>query len=49
MLRTETLPADAPHKIADIGLSQSPDHTTLWRAFDALIGSRRYRRLLDQL
>jgi hypothetical protein len=47
--RTEALLADAPQWLADIGLSKVPDHTTLWRAFDALIGSRRCHGILDRL
>jgi hypothetical protein len=47
--RTEALLADAPQWLADIGLNKAPDHNTLWRAFDALIGSRRCHGILDRL
>src|SRR5215217_2176038 len=47
--RTEALLADSPAWLADIGLSRAPDHNTLWRAFDALLVSRRCSRMLDLL
>jgi hypothetical protein len=47
--RTEALLADAPQWLAEIGLSKAPDHNTLWRAFDALITSRRCQGMLDRL
>src|SRR5689334_5355978 len=39
--RTEALLADAPQWLADIGLTKAPDHNTLWRAFEALVATRR--------
>jgi IS5 family transposase len=47
--RTETLLADSPQWLANIGLSKSPDHNTLWRAFELLISTRRCNRILDLL
>ena len=47
--RVEALLADTPQWLADIGLSKAPDHNTLWRAFDALLASRRCSRMLDLL
>ena len=47
--RTEALLADSPAWLADIGLSKAPDHNTLWRAFDALLESRRCSGMLDLL
>jgi hypothetical protein len=37
--RIEALLADSPAGVADIGLRKAPDHNTLWRAFDALLGA----------
>jgi hypothetical protein len=47
--RTEALLRDAPPWLADIGLAKAPDHNTLWRAFDALLTSRRCGDMLDLL
>lgn len=47
--RTEALLIDSPQWLADIGLTKVPDHNTLWRAFDALLASRRCARMLDLL
>jgi hypothetical protein len=47
--RTEALLADSPAWLADIGLAKAPDHNTLWRAFDALLESRRCSGMLDLL
>lgn len=47
--RTEALLNDSPQWLADIGLAQAPDHNTLWRAFDALLTSRRCGGMLDLL
>ena len=47
--RAEALLIDSPQWLADIGLSKAPDHNTLWRAFDALLASRRCTRMLDLL
>lgn len=47
--RAESLLADSPTWLADIGLAKAPDHNTLWRAFDALLAGQRCRRMLDLL
>lgn len=47
--RTEALLADSPAWLADIGLAKAPDHNTLWRAFEALLESRRCSGMLDLL
>ena len=47
--RTEALLADSPQWLAEIGLAKAPDHNTLWRAFNALLASRRCGRILDLL
>src|SRR3954469_1323924 len=47
--RAEALLNDSPQWLADIGLSHAPDHNTLWRAFDALLSSRRCSGMLDLL
>jgi len=47
--RTEQLLRDSPPWLADIGLSVAPDHNTLWRAFDVILGARRVNRMLDRL
>src|SRR3954471_22457913 len=44
--RTEQLLRDSPQWLADIGLTEPPDHNTLGRAFD-LINRRRFNRMLD--
>ena len=47
--RTEALLVDSPAWLADIGLTKAPDHNTLWRAFEALLATRRCTRMLDLL
>jgi hypothetical protein len=47
--RAEALLNDSPAWLADIGLAKAPDHNTLWRAFDALVTTRRCGRMLDLL
>ena len=47
--RAEALLADSPAWLADIGLRKAPDHNTLWRAFEALLATRRCTRMLDLL
>ena len=47
--RTEALLIDARAWMTDIGLHKAPDHNTLWRAFDALLTSRRCSGMLDLL
>jgi len=47
--RTEALLIDSPTWLADVGLTRAPDHNTLWRAFDALLSTRRCERMLDLL
>ena len=43
--RAEALLADSPQWLTDIGLSKTPDHNTLWRAFELLISTRRCNRI----
>jgi IS5 family transposase len=45
--RTEQLLADSPQWLADIGLSEAPDHNTLWRTFGLIVTTRRVNRMLD--
>jgi hypothetical protein len=47
--RAEALLADSPAWLADVDLTKPPDHNTLWRAFDALLTSRRCSGMLDLL
>jgi hypothetical protein len=47
--KAEALLRDAPHWLADIGMSRAPDHNTLWRAFGAVVKTRRVNRMLDLL
>lgn len=47
--RTEALLIDSPAWLADVGLTRAPDHNTLWRAFDALLSTRRCESMLDLL
>jgi len=47
--RTEQLLRDSPQWLADIGLSATPDHNTLWRAFGSILQTRRVNRALDLL
>jgi len=44
---TEQLLRDSPHWLAEIGLRVAPDHNTLWRAFTAILQTRRVNRVLD--
>ena len=39
--RAEALLRDSPQWLADIGLERTPDHNTLWRAFESLLATRR--------
>jgi IS5 family transposase len=45
--RTEKMLRDSPQWLEDIGLSEAPDHNTLWRAFKEIINRRRINRMLD--
>lgn len=45
--KAEAFLADVPNWLAEVGLSRAPDHNTLWRAFGALLTSRRVDRALD--
>src|SRR5580693_3613424 len=45
--RTEQLLRDSPQWLAEVGLSEPPDHNTLWRALNRILQSRRVNRLLD--
>jgi len=47
--KTEALLRDSPDWLAEIGLSQPPDHNTLWRALGFLITTHRVERLFDLL
>jgi hypothetical protein len=47
--RTEHLLRDSPQWLADIGLVVAPDHNTLWRGLDVILGTRRVNRMLDRL
>ena len=47
--RTEALLVDSPSWLADVGLTQAPDHNTLWRAFEKLLSNRRCQDILDLL
>jgi hypothetical protein len=47
--RTEALLADSPAWLAQIGLSKTPDHNTLWRAFELLLATQRCSRMMDLL
>src|SRR3954467_5168678 len=47
--QAEALLRDAPQWCRDIGMSKTPDHNTLCRAFHALNLGRRQRKLLDRL
>jgi transposase len=46
---TEALLNDCPEWRADIGLSRTPDHNTLCRAFKHLVKPGRMNRMLDQM
>lgn len=45
----EALLRDSDHWCKQIGMRKVPDHNTLWRAFHALLDSRRVGRILDRL
>jgi hypothetical protein len=45
--RVEALLSDSPTWRAQIGLSRTPDHNTLWRAFRLLMSTRKCDRMLD--
>ena len=45
--KAEALLRDSPEWLADIGMTKPPDHNTLWRAFGALLQTRRANRMLD--
>jgi hypothetical protein len=45
--KAEALLRDTPHWLAAIGMARAPDHNTLWRAFHALVQTRRVNRMLD--
>lgn len=45
--KAEVLLRDSPQWLAGIGLSKAPDHNTLWRAFAALVETRRVNGMLD--
>lgn len=45
--KAEALLRDAPHWLAEIGMSRAPDHNTLWRAFGLLVETRRANRMID--
>lgn len=44
--RTDALLNDSPVWLANIGLARTPDRSTLCRAFDVLLSSRRCERML---
>jgi hypothetical protein len=45
----EALLEDCPNWRADIGLTRTPDHNTLWRAFQQWVKPGRINRMLDQM
>lgn len=45
--KAQALLTDVPDWLLSIGMTRAPDHNTLWRAFDALLASRRLTRALD--
>jgi IS5 family transposase len=47
--KTEALLRDSPDWLAEIGLSQAPDHNSLWRALGVLITRYRVNRMFDLL
>lgn len=47
--KTEQLLADCPNWRRDIGLKKTPDHNTLWRAFDAVTQLRYVNRMMHLL
>ena len=47
--KAEAFLADVPDWLASIGMTQVPDHNTLWRAFGALLATREIKRALDRM
>jgi hypothetical protein len=47
--QAEALLSDCPDWLKDIGLDRAPDHNTLWRAANHLLGTYRANQLLDVL
>jgi hypothetical protein len=47
--KAEALLRDSPDWLAEIGLSQAPDHNSLWRALGVLITRYRVNRMFDLL
>ena len=47
--KAEAFLRDVPGWLAGIGMPRAPDHTTLWRAFGALLAGRRVDKALDLL
>jgi Transposase DDE domain/Transposase domain (DUF772) len=47
--RTEKLLADSEGWRADLELAGTPDHNTLWRAFDAILKIGRIHRMIDRV
>src|SRR4051812_38085313 len=45
--KAEALLRDAPHWLAQIGMTRADDHNTLWRAFGLVAAARRVNRMLD--
>ena len=45
--KAEALLRDAPHGLAQVGMTRAPDHNTLWRAFAVVAATRRVNRMLD--
>ena len=47
--KAETFLRDSPQWMADVGMTEAPDHNTLWRALGRLLKPSRTRRALDLL
>lgn len=47
--KTEALLRDTPQWLQAIGMARAPDHNTLWRAFAAMVETRKVNRALDLL
>jgi hypothetical protein len=47
--KTEKLLRDSPQWLADIGMSKTPDHNTLWRASGVLMRLGPFNRMMDHL
>jgi IS5 family transposase len=45
--KAEKLLRDSPDWLREIGMSKSPDHNTLWRAFKLLVETKHVNRMLD--